>query len=572
VREIVIPDDNLSDEQALAKALQKLSLHIQKSPLAVIDWDNNFCVVAWNPAAEKIFGYSTEQAIGQHASFIIPGELHAQVDGVWKELLSNHGGTRSTNKNVTKEGVVISCEWYNTPITDQSGRVVSVSSLVQDITEQVNYVNALEFQAHHDSLTKLYNRDWLIQFVNDSIINRPDQNFCLFFVDLDRFKEINDSLGHNIGDAMLVILSQRLASAFHYEEYKVVRLGGDEFALLTADCNINSISHQLISALKEPVELAGIKLIVGAGIGIARYPLHGCDAVSLMRCADIAVYSAKENNSEYVEYSKSIDNSSPARLMLMNDLRTAIDTDQLVLYFQPKIDVKNRHCSGYEVLLRWQHPVYGLVLPDNFIPFAEITDLIHPLTMWVIENTLLQCELWAKQGLNYNVSINLSPCNLLDDLLPEKLAVLLDSYDVEASSIELEITENALMKDPQTALTNLNRLNDLGVLISIDDFGTGYSSLSYLRKMPLHKLKIDRTFVFEMDSNDEDKIIVESTINLAHNLGLKVVAEGVESLSVLTLLEEAGCDEAQGFYISRPLPVDSLAGSHLMSRVDICNS
>lgn len=549
----------------MTKALQKLSLHIQKSPLAVIDWDKDFCVVEWNPAAEKIFGYSAEEAIGQHASFIIPEEHHDLVDGVWSELLKKHGGTRSTNKNVTKEGATISCEWYNTPIIDQSGNVEVVSSLAQDVTEQVNYLSALEYQAHHDSLTKLYNREWLLEYINDSIISRPDEAFCLFFVDLDRFKEINDTLGHNIGDAMLITLSQRLADCFQGEKYKVVRLGGDEFAVLTYDCDIISITSQIMQTLKQPVELSGIKLVVGAGIGIARYPVHGCDAVSLMRCADIAVYSAKENNSAYIEYSKEIDNSSPARLMLMNDLRNAINTDQLVLYFQPKIDVKKRQHAGYEALLRWQHPSYGLVLPDAFIPYAEITDLIHPLTMWVIENTLIQCEQWSKQGHNYNVSINLSPCNLLDDHLPEKLAALFDIYDIEPSTIELEITESAVMKDPEIALYNLRRLNDLGVLISIDDFGTGYSSLSYLRQMPIHKLKIDRTFVLEMDSNNEDKLIVESTINLAHNLGLKVVAEGVENQAVLALLETMGCDEAQGFYISRPLPVESLVASEFMS-------
>lgn len=553
-------DDTSSDNVKLSKALQKLTLHIEKSPLAVIDWDTNFCVVGWNPAAEKIFGFSADEAIGSHASFIIPEIYHKHVDTVWNELLKNHGGTRSTNENITKDGSTISCEWYNTPIFDESNNVLSVSSLAQDVTEQVQYLKALQYQAHHDSLTGLYNREWLTEFITSSIQSKSEQAFCLFFIDLDRFKEINDTLGHDVGDAMLSMLSKRLETSIGKDGNKVARLGGDEFAVLTSNVDIVEMAEKIIALFEEPVELSNIKLNVGSGIGIACYPTDGTNTQSLMRCADIAMYKAKATNSRYIIYSADIDEHSSDRLILMHELRDAINNDELVLHFQPKIDIKQHKHIGYEALLRWEHPQRGLVPPDEFIPYAEITDLIHPMTLWVIEKSVAQSAKWFNQGLVSNISINISAHNLLDDNLPNRLALLLNNYDVEASSIELEITESAFMTEPDKALKNLSYLHKLGVLISIDDFGTGYSSLSYLRQMPIHKLKIDKTFVLNMDSNDGDLIIVESTINLAHNLGHKVVAEGVENNGVLALLDGLGCDEAQGYFISRPQPVDKLEG------------
>ena len=552
--------DNLLGDTKLSKLLQKLTLHIQKSPLAVIDWDMNFCVTAWNPAAEKIFGFSVEEAMGRHASFIIPEIYHEHVVTVWADLLKKHGGTRSTNENITSDDKTIYCEWYNTPITDETGLVVSVSSLAQDVTEQVEYLKKLQYEAHHDSLTSLYNREWLSEFIASSIRANPENEFCLFFIDLDRFKEINDTLGHDVGDEMLSTLSKRLKDSVGKGKNKVARLGGDEFAVLTHEVDIVEMANKIIRLLETPVELSNLKLNVGAGIGIACYPLHGKDTASLMRCADIAMYKAKETNSRHIIYSADIDNHSPDRLMLMHELRNAITNNELVLYFQPKINIREHKHIGYEALIRWNHKQRGLIPPDEFVPYAEITDLIHPMTKWIIENSLAQSAMWLKQGLVHNISINISARNLLDDNLPNRLALLLNNYDVEPWSIELEITESALMTEPDKALKNLHSLHKLGVMISIDDFGTGYSSLSYLRRMPIHKLKIDKTFVLNMDSNNGDRVIVESTINLAHNLGHKVVAEGVENKEVLALLDGLGCDEAQGYYISRPQTVDNLDG------------
>ncbi len=545
-------------EQHLRNSLQKLSLHVMQSPLAVIDWDTRFHVIGWNPAAERIFGYSEEEALGQHASFIVPEIYHELVDGIMRDLLEKRGGTRSTNDNITKDGKTISCEWYNTPIIDASGNVLSISSLAQDISDQVRYIHALQHQAHHDYLTGLYNRNWLIERLETWVRDESRHSFCLYFIDLDRFREINDTLGHDIGDELLITISKRLSEHMHLRNYEVARLGGDEFAVLAEKGNIADISLSIMDTLNQPVELSGMSLEIRAGIGIACYPLHGRDPTTLMRCADIAMYNAKDTASNYVTYSREIDTYSPERLTLMSELSSAIQDNQLRLYFQPKIDIARQKHVGYEALLRWEHPQRGMVLPEDFVPYAEITEMIHPLTAWVIDNALRQWKTWHEQGQHFNLSINLSTHNLLDDRLPQLLAQLLKRYEVDPTAIELEITESAVMHRPEYAMTVLKKLHDLGVLLSIDDFGTGYSSLTYLRQLPIHKLKIDQAFVTGMNTNHEDRIIVQSTIGLAHNLGLKVIAEGVENKALMALLDGLGCDEAQGYFIAQPLPIEKL--------------
>lgn len=548
----------INTEQNLRNSLQKLSLHVMQSPLAVIDWDTRFRVIGWNPAAERIFGYSEEEALGQHASFIVPEVYHELVDVIMSDLLEKRGGTRSTNDNITKDGKTISCEWYNTPIIDASGKVLSVSSLAQDISDQIRYIHTLKHQAHHDNLTQLYNRNWLVQRIDALIKDSGTQSFCLFFIDLDRFREINDTLGHDIGDELLITISQRLSENMQQKNYQVARLGGDEFAVLAEDGDISDVAMRIMDTLKQPVALSGMRLEIRAGIGIACYPLHGQNATTLMRCADIAMYHAKDTAGNYITYSKEIDTHSPERLTLMTEVSGAIQDNQLRLYYQPKIDISRKKHVGYEALLRWEHPQRGMVLPEDFIPFVELTEMIHPLTQWVLDNALRQWRLWHDQGHDYNLSINLSTHNLLDAQLPQQLSQLLKTYNVAPSAIELEITESAIMEQPEQAMVILKQLHNLGVLLSIDDFGTGYSSLTYLRRMPIHKLKIDQSFVLGMNTNHEDRIIVESTIGLAHNLGLKVIAEGVENEALLAQLDDLGCDEAQGYFIAHPLPIDKL--------------
>jgi diguanylate cyclase (GGDEF)-like protein/PAS domain S-box-containing protein len=554
--------DDITDrrlaETHLRESLQRLELHVSGTPLAVIDWDSESRVVAWNPAAERIFGYSQEEALGKHASFIVPEQYRYRVDGVMKALFGKAGGHRSTNPNVTKSGASIECEWYNAPIADESGQVVALSSLVHDVTDRVHYMAALEHQAHHDPLTQLYNRNWLATEIDRKIHETPELPFHVLFVDLDRFKEINDTLGHQIGDELLIKLADRLKQEMDKRECVVARLGGDEFAVLAPDTPIELLAQDILLLLRQPVALSGMNLEVGAGVGVASYPTHGDDAASLMRCADIAMYHAKSMARGYTVFTQAIDTYSQDQLVLMNELRSAIRNDELQLYFQPKIGIANTQLIGYEALLRWCHPERGLVPPNHFIPHAEFTDLMQPITLWVIEGAMHQWLAWVEEGHRASIAINLSSRNLLEDKLPDNVGLLLGTYGVDPSCIEFEITESAVMADPEKALDILVRLRALGVSLSIDDFGTGYSSLAYLRKLPVQKLKIDATFVMGMHDNREDRIIVESTIGLAHNLGLKVVAEGVETEASLALLAELGCDEAQGYYFSRPQPPEIL--------------
>lgn len=552
--------DRREAENRLRESLQRLELHISGTPLAVIDWDSNFCVAAWNPAAERIFGYRHDEAIGRHASFIVPEQYRYRVDGIMKSLFDQAGGHRSTNQNITRDGQTIECEWYNAPIVDGAGKVIALSSLVQDVTERVAYMRALEHQAHHDPLTHLYNRHWLAREIDRQIHDSPDDTFSLLFIDLDRFKEINDTLGHRIGDELLVELSHRLQNRMAGQDCPTARLGGDEFAVIVSGVRAVLIAQEILQTLREPVALSGMHLEVGAGIGVARYPEDGHDAPSLMRCADIAMYHAKNSALGYSVYSPEIDTFSQDRLALMNDLRSAIRNDELVLFYQPKVNIASGCLVGHEALLRWLHPERGMIPPGSFIPQAEVTDLMHPLTLWVIEGAMHQWRLWDDAGNRLSIAINLSSRNLHDDALPDHIAMLLGTYGVDPACIEFEITESAVMDDPEMAMRILHRLRDLGVTLSIDDFGTGYSSLAYLRRLPVQKLKIDASFVMGMQSRREDRVIVESTIGLAHNLGLKVIAEGVEDAEAYRLLAELGCDEAQGYYLARPMPADLLQG------------
>ena len=317
-------------------------------------------------------------------------------------------------------------------------------------------------------------------------------------------------------------------------------------------------ANQALKALEEPFVLGVLTLDMGASIGIALWPDHGEDADALLQRADIAMYMAKQSHDGYTVYSSERDETSPRRLALMGELRHAIDDNQLFPLYQPKINLQSGRAVGVETLVRWRHPNLGVIPPDQFIPLAEQTGLIKPLTIWVLTAALRQCRLWLEAGLEFSVAVNLSVRNLLDPQLPTQVGELLKICGVAPKFLELEITESIIMADPAHAMEVLAELRKMGIGLSIDDFGTGYSSLGYLKKLAVDEIKIDKSFVKEMAHNEDDTAIVRSTIDLAHNLGLKVVAEGVESQETLDRLAALGCDEAQGYHISRPIPAPEL--------------
>jgi len=417
--------------------------------------------------------------------------------------------------------------------------------------------------AYEDPLTDLANRSrFSIELERAITLAAADQRkLTMFMMDLDRFKYVNDTLGHSVGDHVLREVSQRLQRTVKSAEC-IARLGGDEFAILVrhdADENFADTARAIITALEAPIFFEGQPLDVGTSIGIAHYPEHGRDAQTLVRNADIAMYAAKRDKTGFATYEQHYDSSQQEHLSLLGELRRAVERNELRLYYQPKVSLHSSHVSAVEALIRWEHPTRGLVPPVQFIPFAEHTGYIKLLTRWVIREAVRQCGEWLREGLTLQVSVNISARDLMNRELPELVAELLAEHDVTPGLLCLEITESGFMEDPNHAQKVLDRLSELGVKLSIDDYGTGYSSLSYIMKLPVQELKIDQSFISRMASDPEISTIVRSTIDLGHNLGLQVVAEGVEDVAAWNLLRSLGCDDAQGYFMSKPLEPRALA-------------
>jgi diguanylate cyclase (GGDEF)-like protein len=426
-------------------------------------------------------------------------------------------------------------------------------------SERHQYTEMLERLARHDSLTNLPNRNFLLEQLSERLQKKPVNpgNMALLLIDLNGFKEINDTLGHQSGDTLLQQIGPRLQKLLRPTD-ALARLGGDEFGLMltplhgTEEAEI--WARRVIDEIHRPFELDGITVQIDASIGIALYPLHGADGSTLMRCADVAMYVAKKSHHGYSVYQPELDMHSPRQLSLMSQIEEAMRLEQLALYFQPKIRLQDGNVIGVEALIRWHHPQEGLIPPGEFVPQVERSTLIRPFTLWVVEHALLQCRQWQDLGLPTKVAVNISARNLLDSELPDDVEKLLVRHRVTPDYLELEITESAIVADPGRALDILTKLHDRGVHISIDDFGTGYSSLAHLKKLPVSSLKIDASFVIDMTEDENDAIIVRSTVDLAHNLGLNVIAEGVEDQETLDVLKVLDCDYAQGFFICRPIP------------------
>ncbi len=442
---------------------------------------------------------------------------------------------------------------------------LSLFPLLRRVTRRLRrQVEEIEHQAMHDSLTGLPNRVLFRDRVEQALhgAKRQTGEVAVMFLDLDRFKEVNDTLGHESGDVLLREVGQRLAHSLRAGD-TVARLGGDEFAVLATGLDDADdallVARKLRQAVEWPFTLRGLTLEVEASIGIALFPEHGTDVDTLLRHADVAMYQCKEAHSGVGIYSPERDVYSPDRLKLLGELRRAIEQNELVLYYQPKISLRTSEVTGFEALVRWQHPEQGLLTPERFVPFAEHTGLIKPLTRYVMREAVRACAKWQELGLDLGVAVNLSARDLLDLHLPDEVRLLLSETRIDPGMLELEITENTILSDPARTRTILSRLKELGVTLAIDDFGSGYSSLGYLKRLPLDVLKIDKSFVMTMLADDDSAAIVRSTIDLAHNLGLEVVAEGVATESIGGALAALRCDAAQGFYFAGPMPESEAA-------------
>jgi diguanylate cyclase (GGDEF)-like protein len=419
-------------------------------------------------------------------------------------------------------------------------------------------------QALHDALTNLPNRRLFRDRVHQAVVigKRTGMPVGVMILDLDRFKEVNDTLGHHIGDLLLQQVGTRLQSTLR-EGDTIARLGGDEFAVLlptvAGEEAAAQVARKIVQVLEEPFTLKGWNFDIEASIGIAMFPDHGTTVDALMQRADVAMYLAKESRAGYELYHADRDRHSPRRLALLGELRRGMDEGNLVLHYQPKADMRTGAIRGVEALVRWEHAEHGLIPPDEFIPLAEHTGLIRPLTLFVLDEALRQCRAWQDDGLRLGVAVNLSVRNLYDPSFSDEVSALLDKWRIEPYLLELEITESVIMADPLRATGVLARLSALGVGLSLDDFGVGYSSLAYIKRLPVTEIKIDKSFVMNITNDESDALIVRSTIGLARSLGLRVVAEGVETEDSWARLVALGCDIAQGYYLCRPRPAAELA-------------
>jgi diguanylate cyclase (GGDEF)-like protein len=415
-----------------------------------------------------------------------------------------------------------------------------------------------EYQAFHDHLTGLPNRLLFRLQLGDAIEEAAGKGgrLAVMLMDLDHFKEVNDALGHHVGDRLLAAVGPRLAETIR-EEDLMARLGGDEFGVLVRDVADDAtaigIADRLIEGLHHPVTVDELDLDVSASIGISFYPDHASDADTLLRHADVAMYASKETGTTFEVYDESIDTHKPELVKLVSQVRPAIDDEQFRMYFQPKIRLSDGRVAGAEALIRWHHPTLGRLSPAAFIPMVEKTVLLQPLTHWALNDVLRVWRRWSDEGIKIPVAVNVSPRTLLDQDLPQVVGDLLARWGVPPRYLRLELTENFLVADSGRSDTVLNGLSQVGVGLSIDDFGTGFSSLSYLKRLPIEEIKIDRSFVSHMMERVEDFTIVRATVELGRNLGLRVVAEGVQDRDTFDRLGDFGCDEAQGYYIARPL-------------------
>ena len=418
-------------------------------------------------------------------------------------------------------------------------------------------------QALHDPLTGLPNRQLLDERLTESLLyaESAHRDLAVLLIDLELFKEVNDTLGHQAGDNILRSVCQRLAEAIPADA-TLARFGGDEFVVLLPDVNSASgavtQAERLLAALDQPFLEQDLDIAIGASVGIALFPDHAHTGSTLLQRADVAMYHAKGTRSGFEIYAPELDPFTPRRLALAGQLREAVDRGQIELLYQPQVELATSQVPGVEALVRWRHPRLGLLTPDEFIPAAEHTGAIKSLTLEVLGQALDACAAWRRQGYDLHVSVNLSVTSLLDQGLPGDVHALLTTRDLPADVLVLELTEGSIMTESRRSVSVLSDLDHMGVRLSIDDFGTGYSSLSHLRRLPVSEIKIDRSFVAGLTIDEHDAAIVRTTIDLGQHLGLRVVAEGTESVDSLERLRELGCDAAQGFVISRPRPIDSL--------------
>jgi diguanylate cyclase (GGDEF)-like protein/PAS domain S-box-containing protein len=538
---------------------------VESSPDAILVVDLGNRITLANARAAEVFGYEAgSDMLGTNMIALVSTVDQSRASTTMKRRLAleEPTGLNVEFLMVRRDGSEFPSEVSSEVLHDDESRARGITRIVRDISERKEFEGKLIHQATHDALTGLGNRALLYDRLDYAVrlSRRTGRSGALLLTDLNRFKVINDTFGHTTGDEVLRTVAARLRTVLGDSD-TVARLGGDEFAILLPHATAEEarfVGEKVLAAVADPFPVEGSELVLETSVGAALYPAHGDSTEELLRSADVAMYAAKASGDGFVLYETRIDSYDPKQMALLSDLRKAIDRDQLELHFQPKVNTATLSVDSVEALLRWHHPTRGDFPPGEFVPLAEWTGVMRPLTHWVLTAAVRQARAWRDQGNPLQVAVNVSASVLHDITLPDAIRDLLVETGVSSSLLKLEITETAVMNDPARARDVLQRLAALGVELSIDDFGTGYSSIAHLRGMPVSEIKIDSSFVQCMASDKEDASVVRSLVLLGHGLNLTVVAEGVEDAETVDILRRSRCDLMQGFYFAKPMRADAL--------------
>lgn len=557
------------DNDKRAKALDQIESKLEQQAQilhqmheSVITMDQAGFITSWNRGAEQLFGYTALEAIGRNVLFLYENE---DEEDSLADMFLEQGGREMEVRRRKKSGETFWASLSLSVMRDQHGHPIGLIGYINDITERKNAEKLIHHLAYYDSLTGLPNRTLLTRTVDQALQEAQQGSMygCLMFIDLNRFKPINDTLGHVAGDMLLVEVAIRLRRALR-EQDVVARLGADEFAValfdIDKDYHAGFVAQKLLALFDEPFFIDGHELRVGASIGISMYPQDARDTETLLRLADIAMYRAKQggenNEGGYAYYSEEMNSNTLDVLRIETGLLHAFEYNELLLYYQPKVDMQDGSITGAEALVRWQHPERGLLLPGQFIPIAEETGLIVQLSDWVLDAVCRQARFWKDAGhAPVRIALNVTAREFTRSL-PDRVRAALGRHQIAGEWLELEITESMLMHSTDHVIAIMEKICGLGITISLDDFGTGYSSLSYLKRFPINTLKIDRSFTMGIPEDTNDCAIASAIIGIAKQLRHKVIAEGVETEKQFNFLKEAGCNELQGYIFSTPIPAE----------------
>jgi len=558
--------------------LRNRAIEASANPIVIVDVSQHHQPLIYvNGAFESITGYSSEEAVGRNCKFLQGGDTDQPELQKLRDAIREKRSASVLLRNYRKDGSLFLNELYIAPVTDeQIDEVRYFVGVLYDVTQIRRYQEDLERQANYDALTGLANRNLLNERIQQALIQarRYGHLLTVVFIDIDNFKLVNDSLGHSAGDELIVTVAERLRVCVRDGD-TVARIGGDEFVLVLLNQNFEDGNVHIMKRIQEemaqPVMIRGKGLVVTCSMGVARFPEDGEDSESLLANADVAMYRAKSNGrNNFQFYAKEMNARAGDRLSLESDLWHALENKELLLHYQPQIDMRTGRIVGMEALIRWHHPKRGAIPPMEFIPLAECNGLIIPIGQWVLETACRQSLQLREEGFPpMRVAVNLSARQLSQRDFAESVRDVIEKTGIDPACLELEVTESMVMQNVDEAVNILGDLNDMGVQLSLDDFGTGFSSLAYLKRFPIDRLKIDQSFIRHCDTDPDDAIISQTVIALAHGLKIKVIAEGIETAEHLAFLKANNCDEGQGYYISRPLPFDALR--ELLKTRDVLN-